>query len=36
MKLLKQTYTAGFKERAVKRVKGGQSIGAVVKAKILG
>lgn len=31
MKLSKQAYTAEFKELAVKRVKGGQSIGAVVK-----
>jgi transposase-like protein len=31
MKLSKQAYTAEFKELAVIRVKGGQSIGAVVK-----
>lgn len=31
MKLSKQAYTAEFKELAVKRVKDGQSIGAVVK-----
>lgn len=31
MKLSKQAYTAEFKELAVKRVKGGQSIGAVLK-----
>lgn len=31
MKLSKQAYTAEFKELAVKRVKGGQSISTVVK-----
>ena len=31
MKLSKQEYTAEFKELAVKRVKSGQSISAVVK-----
>ena len=31
MKIPKQEYTAEFKELAVKRVKGGQSVGAVAK-----
>ena len=31
MKILKQEYTAEFKELAVKRVKEGQSIGAVAR-----
>lgn len=31
MKILKQAYTAEFKELAVKRVKAGQSIGAVAR-----
>jgi transposase len=31
MKIPKQEYTAEFKEVAVKRVKGGQSVGAVAK-----
>ena len=31
MKIPKQAYTAGFKELAVKRVKSGQIISAVVK-----
>ena len=31
MKLSKQAYTAEFKELAVKRVKSGQSVSAVVK-----
>ncbi len=31
MKILKQAYPTEFKERAVKRVKDGQSISAVVK-----
>lgn len=31
MKLSKQAYTAEFKELAVRRVKSGQSVGAVVK-----
>ena len=31
MKMLKQAYTAEFKELAVKRVKSGQSVSAVVK-----
>ncbi len=36
MKITKQAYTAEFKERAVKRVKEGQSIRAVVKELGLG
>lgn len=31
MKIPKQEYTTEFKELAVKRVKGGQSVGAVAK-----
>ena len=31
MKIPKQEYTGEFKELAVKRVKGGQSVGAVAK-----
>ena len=31
MKIAKQEYTAEFKELAVKRVKGGQSVGAAAK-----
>jgi transposase len=31
MKIPKQEYTAEFKELSVKRVKGGQSVGAVAK-----
>ena len=32
MKLTKQAYAVEFKELAVKRVKGGQSISGVIKA----
>ena len=31
LKIPKQEYTAEFKELAVKRVKGGQSVGAIAK-----